>query len=194
MRRLVTVLISFTLALTLAGLNDAQARQVAPPQSMAAIGDSITQAYDVCCSYGSHPANSWSTGDAPGDGVTSHYERILTLNPDIAGRNYNDSVPGARMSAGPAAAFVWDVANICQSMLAPDRTEEERQLVRARNLAYNDVLEQECAAYERCRYDGDAVFDYAFGTSAVSHLDYFHPSLYGQAELARVTWAQSWWN
>jgi hypothetical protein len=24
-------------------------------------------------------------------------------------------------------------------------------------------------------------------------LDYFHPSLSGQAALARVTWAASWW-
>jgi len=33
------------------------------PSSMAALGDSITRAYDVCCSYADHPAQSWSTGN-----------------------------------------------------------------------------------------------------------------------------------
>jgi len=33
-----------------------------------------------------------------------------------------------------------------------------------------------------------------FSASQVSTLDYFHPSLSGQAALARVTWAASWWS
>jgi hypothetical protein len=28
------------------------------PNSMAALGDSITRAYDVCCSYSDHPGQS----------------------------------------------------------------------------------------------------------------------------------------
>jgi lysophospholipase L1-like esterase len=238
---------------------------------MAAIGDSMTQANDACCWYGDHPANSWSTGSAGWDGVSSHYERIRALNPEIAGRNYNNSVSGARMKDAPAQAqaavsqraryvtilmgandvctsspstmtptetfrsqfrqtlatlksglpgnarifvasipdvyhlwqlyqssstarFVWDLADICQSMLGPNRTEAERQLVRQRNIDFNAVLQQECAAYSRCRFDGNAVFDYPFTRSHVSKLDYFHPSLSGQSELARITWATSWWN
>ena len=46
------------------------------PNSMAALGDSITRAYDVCCSYSDHPGQSWSTGGAWYDGISSHYERI----------------------------------------------------------------------------------------------------------------------
>jgi hypothetical protein len=34
----------------------------APPNSIAALGDSITRATDVCCWYGDHPPESWSTG------------------------------------------------------------------------------------------------------------------------------------
>src|SRR5215207_7659744 len=74
------------------------------PNSMAAIGDSMTQAADVCCWYGDHPANSWSTGSAGWDGVFSHYERIRALNGAISGHAYNNSVSGARMSAAPAQA------------------------------------------------------------------------------------------
>jgi lysophospholipase L1-like esterase len=241
-----------------------------PPASMAAIGDSMTQATNVCCWYGNHPANSWSTGSAGWDGVTSHYERLRALNPDISGRNHNDSVAGARMSAGPAQAqravsqragyvtillgandvctsapstmtpvdtfrsqfretlrvldsglpgrsrifvasipdihqlwelydgdaiaeFVWDVADICQSLLSNQRSDADRQLVRERNMAFNAVLADECGRVARCRYDGNAVFDFAFTRSDVSKLDYFHPSLTGQAHLASVTWARSWW-
>ena len=92
------------------------------------------------------------------------------------------------------ARLVWDVANICQSLLAPDRTAAERALVRQRNLAYNDVLATQCTRLARCRYDGGAVFSYPFTRSDVSTLDFFHPSLSGQANLARVTWAASWWS
>ena len=242
-----------------------------PPTSMAAIGDSITRAADVCCWYGDHPANSWSTGGASWDRVNSHFERLRILDPAITGHNYNDAVSGAKMSNGPAQArravtqqaeyvtlllgandlctasprsmtavgtfrallqqtlqilmaglprnavvfvssipdvyqlwriyhtswtarLVWDVADICQSLLAPERTERQRQRVRGRNIAFNTVLAEECATYARCRFDGDAVFDFQFTRDDISKLDYFHPNLTGQAALASATWERSWWS
>jgi hypothetical protein len=61
----------------------AQPAWAAPPlpSSMAAIGDSITRAYDVCCAYGDHPGQSWSTGYASYDGIASHYERLKRGQP-----------------------------------------------------------------------------------------------------------------
>jgi lysophospholipase L1-like esterase len=239
-----------------------------PPSSIAAIGDSMTMAADVCCWYGDHPANSWSTGSAGWDGIVSHYERLRVLNPAIAGHNYNDAKSGARMGDAPGQAqaavsqqagyvtilmgandvctsspstmtpvdtfrdqfrqtlqtlttghaqifvasipnvyhlweiyhtdfwanLVWDAANICQSLLAPNRTTVERQAVRDRTIAFNAVLRDECAAYPQCRYDDDATFNYQFSRSQVSRLDYFHPSLSGQAALAQITWTHSWWS
>jgi lysophospholipase L1-like esterase len=84
----------------------AQPAWAAPPlpSSMAAIGDSITRAYDVCCSYGDHPGQSWSTGSTSYDGIASHYERIKQLNPAITGHAANDAVTGAKMAAAPAQA------------------------------------------------------------------------------------------
>jgi lysophospholipase L1-like esterase len=73
------------------------------PNSMAALGDSITRAYDVCCSYADHPEKSWSTGNAA-DTISSHYERLLPLNPAISGHAVNLAVTGAKMSAGPTQA------------------------------------------------------------------------------------------
>jgi lysophospholipase L1-like esterase len=264
-----TVVVTALLALAGSAVTIPSAQAAPPaPSSMAAIGDSITRAADVCCWYGDHPANSWSTGGASWDGIISHYERLRLLNPGITGRNYNDARSGARMVDAPGqaqsvvsqgagyvtilmgandlctsspstmtpvdtfrnqfrqtlqtlatgqarifvasipdvyhlwqiyhtdlwASLVWDAANICQSLLAPNRTETERQMVRDRNIAFNTVLREECAAYPLCRYDDDATFDFQFSRSHVSKLDYFHPSLSGQAALAQVTWSRSWWS
>jgi lysophospholipase L1-like esterase len=259
-----------TLVVVLAGLVAEPAWAAPPlPSSMAAIGDSITRAYDVCCSYGDHPGQSWSTGATSYDGIASHYERIRQLNPAITGHGYNDAVSGAKMSAAPTQAgqaanqgaryvtillgandlctsspstmtsteafraqfsqamtilmaqdrkpyvfvssipniyqlwqvlhtnslarWVWSTARICQSMLGATRTEAERQLVVDRERAFNQILAEVCGAYTRCRWDGGAVYNYRFSASQVSTLDFFHPSLSGQAALARVTWGASWW-
>jgi hypothetical protein len=74
------------------------------PDSMAAIGDSITQAVDVCCFYGNWPGHSWSTGYVPLDGIASHYERLRAANPEIRGRRWNNAVSGARMADAPGQA------------------------------------------------------------------------------------------
>jgi lysophospholipase L1-like esterase len=74
------------------------------PDRMTAIGDSISQATDVCCWYGDHPGSSWSTGGRFWDGVRSHYERLLEINPDINRNNHNASRAGARMAEAPAQA------------------------------------------------------------------------------------------
>src|SRR5215216_1062967 len=264
-------IIVVTLVVVLAGLV-AQPAWAAPPlpSSMAALGDSITRAYDVCCSYGDHPGQSWSTGYTSYDGIASHYERIKQLNSAITGHGYNDAVSGAKMAAAPTQAgqaasqgaryvtilmgandlctssvstmtstdsfraqfsqamaalmaqdrkpyvfvssipniyqlwqvlhtnstarWVWANFHICQSMLAATNTETQRQQVKTREEAFNQILAQECAKYPRCRWDNLAVYHYQFSASQVSTLDYFHPSLSGQAALARVTWAASWWS
>jgi lysophospholipase L1-like esterase len=239
------------------------------PDSMAALGDSITRAYDVCCYYGDHPGQSWSAGSTSYDGIASHYERIKRVNPAIVGHAANDAVSGAKMAAAPnqaaqavsqraryvtillgandlctsspatmtstetfraqfsqamatlmsqdprpyvfvasipnihqlwevlhgssLARWVWSNFHICQSMLGATRTAAERQQVVDREVAFNQILAEGCAAYARCRWDNLAVYHYQFSASQVSTLDYFHPSLSGQASLARVTWAASWW-
>jgi lysophospholipase L1-like esterase len=92
---------------TLAPATAATAATAAPPplpDSMAAIGDSITQAVDVCCFYGNWPGHSWATGNVPLDGIASHYERIRAENPAIRGHRWNNASSGARMADAPAQA------------------------------------------------------------------------------------------
>ena len=78
-------------------------------------------------------------------------------------------------------------------MVSPANTEQDRQAVLAREEAFNQVLASVCAKYAMCRFDDDAVFDHRFTASEISKLDFFHPSLAGQATLAALTWQHSWW-
>jgi PKD repeat protein len=84
----------------LSGLLPATAAAADPPplpDSMAAVGDSITQAASSGGSLGTdYPANSWSTGT--NTNVNSHYLRLLAWNPAISGHAYNRSVSGAKMA------------------------------------------------------------------------------------------------
>jgi lysophospholipase L1-like esterase len=267
-----TWLAAVVFGVALAAVSPGLAAAASPPlpASVAAIGDSITQAADACCWYGNHPGSSWSTGSAGWDPVVSHYERILTAKPAIYGHNYNDSASGAQMSDAPGQAaqavaqqaryvtilmgandlctssaatmtpvdtfraqfhqtlatleaglpssahifvssipnlyhlwqiyhtsslaqFAWSTGHICQSLLSSSDTDADRQAVRNRETAFNQVLAQECAAFANCRFDGYAVFNYSFTKGQISTLDYFHPNLSGQAALASVTWGKSWW-
>jgi lysophospholipase L1-like esterase len=238
------------------------------PDSIAAIGDSITQAVDVCCFYGNWPGHSWSTGHVPFDGIASHYERIRAQNPAIRGHRWNNAVSGAQMAdapgqaratvgqgaeyvtilmgandlcgwdgtltptatfraqftetldilrtglpashvfvasipdlyqlwsilrTNPVAQTVWQAAGICPSMLNFFSSPADRQAVIDRGAELNQVLEEVCATWSNCRFDNHLTFNYDFTRSMVSKLDYFHPSLSGQATLAALTWRASWW-
>lgn len=85
-----------------------QAAAAAPPvpSSMASLGDSITRAFNACGFYVDCPSRSFSTGTTAS--VNSHYQRILTVNQAIAGRNHNDARSGATAAdlAGQAATAV----------------------------------------------------------------------------------------
>ena len=66
------------------------------PNSMAVIGDSISQAAVADDSVDpNQPEHSWATGYEANDGVFSHYERILASNSGISGNNFNNSENGA---------------------------------------------------------------------------------------------------
>jgi lysophospholipase L1-like esterase len=90
----------------------APASAVAPPHVMAALGDSITRAYNSAGTQFSPgtcpmlrggnvidldcPTNSWSTGTNPA--VNSQFQRIQAMDPDRDPAAFNDSISGARAS------------------------------------------------------------------------------------------------
>jgi lysophospholipase L1-like esterase len=91
----------------------------------------------------------------------------------------------------------------------PSHASEARRLrVRARTMAFNTILEQECDAVLRCRFDDHALFDFAsnrvngslthntglwrFVDRDISTQDHFHPSYPGQRKLAEESFDASY--
>jgi lysophospholipase L1-like esterase len=128
---------------------------------------------------------------------TTAMTTVTTGSP--AARVYVVSIPNvyqlwATLKNNATARFVWSIFGVCQSMLAnplstSKRDVRRRDQVLQREIKFNAVLEQVCARYPQCRFDGNATFNYAFTASDVSSRDYFHPSLTGQRNLAAGTWA-----
>jgi hypothetical protein len=78
-------------------------------------------------------------------------------------------------------------------MLRITNSEADRQRVVQREQELNDVLREVCTGWARCRFDDGRTYGFQFTRAMVSRLDYFHPSLRGQATLAAETWRVSWW-
>jgi hypothetical protein len=91
------------------------------------------------------------------------------------------------------AVNFWNAFAICQSLLAnPTSTAQvdvdRRARVRQRDIDLNTQLSEVCALYPQCHFDNNAIFNAGFMAADVSDLDYFHPSLQGQANLASGAW------
>jgi lysophospholipase L1-like esterase len=264
--------VSFTgiLGLVLAGVVlPATAASIPLPGSMAATGDSITRAFDINAAHllSDSPQDSWSTGTD--SVVDSQYQRILVLNPAIAGHAFNDAKTGAKMAdldgqvktaAGQHVAYltilmgandvctssvsnmtptstfrsefhqalsdffgrdpsahvyvssipnifqlwsllhnnfnaelIWGLFGICQSMLSLGDSSSDRQKVSIQEAADNSTLATVCGQFANCRWDTYAGFNFAFPTGDISTVDYFHPDVQGQHDIAALTWKAGYW-
>jgi lysophospholipase L1-like esterase len=88
---------------------------------------------------------------------------------------------------------VWNRRGTCEVALHDRRADAAMRVVTARLRAYNGALATVCRSIERCRWDGGAVYKYAFGKSDFSAVDYFHPSATGQRRIAEITWRAGFW-
>lgn len=78
----------------------AAAQLLPPPNSIASLGDSITQGFNACGFYLSCASQSFSTGST----IDSHYRRIREINPAIAGNRANYARCGAQIQELPDQA------------------------------------------------------------------------------------------
>lgn len=91
------IAIALVAAFALLSFGIASAQAVTYPNSMDALGDSITRAFNTCSvSLLDCPENSWSTGTNAA--VDSIYQRILATNLGIGGHEFNDAVSGTKMT------------------------------------------------------------------------------------------------
>jgi lysophospholipase L1-like esterase len=99
------------------------------------------------------------------------------------------------LHTNPVARGIWSTFGICQSMLGAANTEAQRQQVVAQEAADNTAMQQVCETQfaGQCRWDKGATFHFAFTPADVSTVDYFHPSLQGQNNLAAVSFKSSYW-
>jgi len=130
-------------------------------------------------------------------------------NFESAMRTLGERLPaGARISVGSipnvywlwsllhtnsSAVSTWNSLGICQSMLrnptSTSREDEERRLrVQRREVEFNGVLAEVCARYANCQYDRNTGYEYRFEAAEVNTRDYFHPTVRGQATIARIEW------
>lgn len=97
------------------------------------------------------------------------------------------------LQTNASARNAWSAFKICQSMLASTNTEADRQAVLSQEQSDNTALAGVCAQFANCKWDNLATFNYQFSASDVSTIDYFHPSVSGQAHVAATTWGASFW-
>lgn len=79
-----------------------KASNPSPIGSVAAMGDSITRAFDACTFLQDCLQKSWVTGTDPG--VVSHYQRLVARNPALAGKAFNAAKVGATSADLPSQA------------------------------------------------------------------------------------------
>lgn len=98
--RLLTALVAAIIGAGSIGACSPSSDELAPPRVMAALGDSITRAFNVdeCCLLQDAPQYSWSTGTE----VDSHLMRLRQRFPGAEITSNNFAVSGARASDVPA--------------------------------------------------------------------------------------------
>ncbi|MFG2677649.1 SGNH/GDSL hydrolase family protein [Streptomyces sp. NPDC048392] len=129
---------------------------------------------------------------------TQFEEAMATLRAKLPkAQVYVSSIPDLKRlwsqgRTSPLGRQVWRLG-LCPSMLGDadsldSAATSRRNTVRDRVEAYNEVLREVCARDRRCRTDDGAVHAYRFGTGQLSHWDWFHPSVDGQARLAEIAY------
>ena len=92
------------------------------------------------------------------------------------------------------AVRVWNRLGICKSMLANPTSEADadnarRRAVRDRITDYDGELQDAChATATGAGGTGARCTEVRYSLDLVNHVDYFHPNVEGQHELADVTW------
>jgi hypothetical protein len=89
----------------------------------------------------------------------------------------------------PTAVKTWEALKFCPGIMTEPTSEgtaakARRQATLTAEEGYNATMGSICAKNPKCQFDEDEIFKTNFLESEVSTVDYFHPSIIGQASLA----------
>jgi lysophospholipase L1-like esterase len=95
--------------------------------------------------------------------------------------------------SNPNAVAAWAQYHPCDSMLTNPAALSGQDMGNRRVAAglivqYNQALQSACAAISGCAFDDDALYDNPIGAADLSTIDWFHPSVSGQATLSQLLW------
>jgi len=156
------------LAIVLLGANDACARTLADMTAVDDYAAALRAVLDALAASPGSPA-------------------ILVMSvPDL------ESV-WEELSREPSALSAWSANPACQSLFADAHSEMAdadagRAEVTARVDAYNAAIAEQCGAVAGCSTDAGLLNTHRFTTDEISTVDYFHPSIAGQATISAIVW------
>lgn len=92
-----------------------------------------------------------------------------------------------------SARTAWTLLPLCPAMTQNPGSNAAADVARRaataqRVIEFNDALASVCATKSKCLWDGLKTYNYQFRASDIGQLDYFHPSIAGQATIAREAW------
>ena len=151
--------------------------------------------------FGVWPFGSTAAGPRPARGAED--------NGTFLARQFWDGLFGSVIPCKSLLVDPTNPRNAGPTPTASHASEARRLRVRARTIAFNNILTQECAAVLRCSFDDNALFNFssnrlsngllngnssqwAFRDRDISTQDHFHPSFTGQQKLADNTFKASY--
>ena len=89
----------------------------------------------------------------------------------------------------PTALKKWKELPLCPGIMTEAESEgaaakARRQATLSAEEGYNATMGTVCGENPNCQFDKDGIFETKFGEAEVSTVDFFHPSIAGQAALA----------
>lgn len=97
------------------------------------------------------------------------------------------------LSRNPSALSAWSANPACQSLFADAHSElpdadAGRAEVTQRIAEYNAAIAEQCGAVAGCSTDAGLLNAHRFTSDEISTVDYFHPSITGQATISAIVW------
>lgn len=127
--------------------------------------------------------------------IETTIQKLISHNPEV--KILLVPVPDMKhlweLNANGSCQWLWDLFDICPSLLSSSSSESDRTKFKGRLDDLNKSLEFIALMFkDHVRFDADLA-NYKFKQEDISKKDCFHPSLIGQNNISELTWKNSWY-